>query len=210
MAGGISIGNDISAPIYFSIAGTTVGQFAANGFHLPSAPLEISSGGTGTATAPTVGQALVATSTTAYAPTTLASANLSDVQYNVTFNPGCDFTTSSSGFTYTSSGVYSRVGRIVWYQFYLKALTLGSAAGNLECGLPIPAVTPANGLISGPPMGGVFPVSATTTMWMPYVASTGTISFYTMHNDGSGLGVMQPGNLAANNYFWGTIVYSGN
>ena len=79
LAGGISIGNDVIAPIYFSIGGTTVGQFtSAAGLSLPI-PLAPSNGGTGSAATPSVGQVLVATSGTVYTPTFLGANNITGV-----------------------------------------------------------------------------------------------------------------------------------
>jgi hypothetical protein len=139
--GGIMLVNTGSAPMYFKINSVTVGQFAANGFHLPAAPLEIASGGTGTATTPTVGQALVATSTSAYAPTTLTSANLSDTAAT-TWTPSLQFNGTAAGIAYgTLVGGYSKVGKQVTVSFVMTLTAIGSQPANslaTLCGLPAP------------------------------------------------------------------------
>jgi len=62
--------NTSTAPISFWINNIKQGNFNATGLHLTS-PLEIVSGGTGNATAPTATQILIAQSATAYTPQTV-------------------------------------------------------------------------------------------------------------------------------------------
>jgi len=140
---GIHIAAHTSQQIQFLINNAIQGYFATNGLHLNS-PLEIASGGTGTATAPTVGQALVATSTTAYAPTSLAHANLSDYTAPTAFTPtlkgisGTDPTVTYS----TQYGRYTRVGANVWWTVDVKwtAFTAGSG-GVSDVYISAPPVT---------------------------------------------------------------------
>jgi hypothetical protein len=123
----------------FYIDTALLGYWASNGLHLQVAPLEIASGGTGTATAPTVGQTLVATSATTYAPTTLATTNLSDIQTG-TWTPDLQFNGSNTGVTYVSrSGNWMRIGKYYLVTFSWVTSALGSAASSSPatiCGLP--------------------------------------------------------------------------
>jgi len=139
---GVFIVANNSQQIQFHSGATNLGYFATNGFHLVN-PLEIASGGTGTATAPTVGQALVATSTSAYAPTTLATTNLSDVSGITAWTPVLYGLTTAGSMTSSNSGIAYRIGRLVYVSFvvYISAIASQPAGQMAISGLPL-AVSP--------------------------------------------------------------------
>src|SRR5215831_1873589 len=130
---GIHLASHAGQQIQFLINNAIQGYFATNGLHL-TAPLEIASGGTGTATAPAVGQALVATSTSAYAPTSLAHTNLSDYTAPTAFTPTLKAITGSNPtVTYSVQfGRYTRVGANIWWTVDVKwtAFTAGSGGAS--------------------------------------------------------------------------------
>jgi|SRR5215831_13588965 len=201
---GIHIASHGGQQIQMLVNNTIQGYFATNGLHLTS-PLEIASGGTGTATAPTVGQTLVATSATAYAPTTLKSSNLSDTVVAGTCSIQLQFGGATTGITYQAGGWpycnWWRSGPLVTVVWGIWLSSKGTATGSATiCGFPknlpndgfnfgfyplinygtLTGVTGIPGLYSGGNGGNCFGVSQMNT------SSQGAIGGLTNANFGGG------------------------
>jgi len=121
-------------------------NLATNGLHL-TAPLEVQSGGTGTSAAPTQNQILVAQSTSAYAPVTLAgdlsitstgSATVNKIQgyptgtaiawtpYFANIGTGTAITATYT----TQDGFYVQIGKIVIWTIHLMWSSFSGGSGN--------------------------------------------------------------------------------
>jgi hypothetical protein len=162
---GIDFRGHNTQQIRFYMDTALVGYFATNGLHLTN-PLEIASGGTGTATAPTVGQTLVATSATTYAPTTLAMANISNYVAPTAWTPSFGYENNVGGptVTYTSrSGIWAQVGGLYFWAFSIDWSAYSAAITDnlVVSGLPL-SISPTGSPPSWGTAGGYSNINFTT------------------------------------------------
>ena len=102
-----------------------------------------------------------------------ADANMFDDYEENTFTPGMSFGGSAAGVTYgTQTGVYIKVGRLVWFQVRIVLTSNGSGSGSARItGLPFTAdldaamiVTQYANLSAATAIGGFVEASATTAI----------------------------------------------
>jgi hypothetical protein len=129
---GLTVGSPFTVTQMANLATTgfnlMMGTYQLNGVNL--LPISIANGGTGASTAPTTGQALVATSTTAYAPTTLTQTNLSDYSIGP-WTPQLNFGGCTTGITYaTNTGNYVKIGKFIHAELYQQLTSQGSCSSS--------------------------------------------------------------------------------
>lgn len=151
---GLQYNTQNGLPHTFSVNGQVVGGFYQNGLHLTN-PLEVGSGGTATATAPTQNQILIAQGSTTYAPQTvsgdltLASTGVATVGTSGSYQPYLYVATNGDcGLTYAGrGGYYYKVGKLVTVYFTIQLSGFGSCA-NAPLYVSLPYQPTVNGGVS--------------------------------------------------------------
>jgi len=167
---GIILAAHTGLPIQMDVNNSVVSYFSTNGLHL-TLPLEVTSGGTATNQAPTQNQILVAQNTSKYQPVTMSGdVSITSTGATTVNNIQGQSTGSVTGWTpalaYQSGGgptvayitggqkgVYTRVGNIVFWTFYLAWSSFSAGAGGnvVVSGLPftLNSNTPSNAAAAG-------------------------------------------------------------